>query len=266
VTAKVLRAGLAVAAVVWVLGAAAGCAGKRIPPPHPEAEHHNERCGQSLRDGDLETARQHCLQALEYTPQYPAALLNLAVVELRSDQKPAARDTFLRALALDDRLHEAHNDLGVLAMEEQRFEEAEKRFKRALELSPDYVQARYNLALDYYLWRNNAKAKEQVVRLMSSHPELTDPVHFDAVLRLNAGKVDEAIKQLVQCVTMKPEMPGYWLALGVALGRAHRHHEADQAFRTCLELDPADAICRDNLKLLLQRKPLPTPPLEAPKL
>ena len=260
-----LRAGAVAVGVVWVLGAAAGCA-KRIPPVHPEAEHHNEQCAELLHDGDLEAARQHCLEALEYSPQYPAALLNLGVIHLKSDQKPAARDTFLRALALDDRLHVAHNDLGVLAMEEKRFEEAEKRFKRALELSPDYVEARYNLALDYYLWRNSAKAKEQIVRLMSAHPELSDPVHFDAVLRLNDGKVDEAIKQLVQCVTMKPEQPGYWLALGVALGRAHRFHEADEAFRTCLELDPGDTICRDDLKTLLQRKPLPTPPLEAPKL
>lgn len=251
--------------MAWVLGAGAGCA-KRIPPPDPEAQHHNEECGDLLREGDLEAARQHCLEALEYSPQYAAALLNLAVVELRSDQKPAARDTFLRALVLDDTLWEAHNDLGVLAMEERRFDDAEKRFKRALELSPDSVQARYNLALDYYLWRNSAKAKEQVVRLMSAHPELSDPVHFDAVLRLNEGKVDEAIRQLVQCVTMKPEQPGYWLALGVALGRAHRYHEADEAFRTCLELDPGDAICRDDLKKLVQRKSLPTPPLEAPKL
>ena len=256
------RAGVAIAAgMIWALGCA-----KRIPPPHPEAVHHNEQCGELLQEGDLEAARQHCLEALEYSPQYAAALQHLAVIHLRSDQKPAARDAFLRALALDERLHESHNDLGVLAMEERRFEEAEKRFKRALELSPDYVQARYNLALDYYLWRNNEKAKEQIVRLMRSHPELSDPIHFDAVLRLNAGKVDEAIKQLVQCVTMKPEQPGYWLALGVALGRAHRYHEADEAFRTCLELDPQDPICRGNLKTLLQRKPLPPPPLEAPKL
>jgi Flp pilus assembly protein TadD len=151
-------------------------------------------------------------------------------------------------------------------MEERRFEEAEKRFKRALELSPDSVQARYNLALDYYLWRSNAKAKEQIVRLMGAHPELSDPIHFDAVLRLNEGKVDESIKQLVQCVTMAPERSGYWLALGVALGRAQRYQEADEAFRTCLELDPGDSVCRDDLKALIGRKPMPPPPLEAPKL
>jgi Flp pilus assembly protein TadD len=254
-----------VAAAVAVALAAAGCA-KRIPPPNAEAEHHNEQCAALLHDGDLEQARQHCLEALDYSPKYPAALLNLAVVELRSDQKPAARDRFLEALALDEKLPEAHNDLGVLAMEERRFEEAEKRFKRALELSPDYVQARYNLALDYYLWRNNAKAKEQISRLMGAHPELSDPVHFDAVLRLADGKVDAAIKQLVQCVTMTPDRPGYWLALGVGLGRAHRYDEADQAFRTCLELDPEDAVCREDLKLLIGRKDLPPPPVEAPKL
>src|SRR3954469_5712751 len=203
--APVVRAAVAGVALATVDG---GCT-KRVPPPDPEAVHHNEECAALLHDGDLEAARQHCMQALDYSPQYADALLHLAIVELRSDQKPAARDTFLRALALDEKLWEAHNDLGVLAMEERRFEEAEKRFRRALEIAPDSVQARYNLALDYYLWRNGAKAKEQILRLMGAHPELSDPVHFDAVLRLNDGKVDDAIKQLVQCVTMAPERPGY---------------------------------------------------------
>jgi len=252
-------------AAVAVVLAGAGCA-KRIPAPNPEAVHHDEQCAALLHDGDLEQARQHCLEALEYSPQYPAALLHLAMVELRSDQKPAARDRFLKALALDEKLPEAHNALGVLAVEERRFEEAEKRFKRALEISPDSVEARYNLALDYYLWRNNAKAKEQIARLMGAHPELSDPIHFDAVLRLADGKVDAAIKQLVQCVTMTPERPGYWLALGVGLSRMHRYDEADEALRTCLELDPEDPICREDLKLLIGRKDLPPPPVEAPKL
>jgi len=86
------------------------------------------------------------------------------------------------------------------------------------------------------------------------------------VLRLADGKVDDAIKQLVACVTMTPDRSGYWLALGVALGRAHRYDEADQAFRTCLELDPQDTLCRDDLKALIGRRPLPPPPVEAPKL
>ena len=257
-----MRAVLLAAGAVIAL---AGCA-KRVPPPHPEAVHHAEECAELLHEGDLEQARQHCLAALDYSPNYAPAMLNLGIVELRSDQKPAARDTLLKALALDEKLPVAHNDLGVLALEENRFEDAEKRFKRALELSPDYVEARYNLALDYYLWRQNAKAKEQLVRLMNAHPELSDPVHFDAVLRLDDGRVDDALKQLVQCLTMKPEVPGYWLALGVALGRAHRYHEADEAFRTCLELDPEDAVCRDALKKLIARQPLPAPPVEAPKL
>ncbi|HEY8212199.1 MAG TPA: tetratricopeptide repeat protein, partial [Myxococcaceae bacterium] len=238
--------------------AGSGCA-KKIPPPHPEAEHHNEECAQLLHDGDLEQARQHCLEALEYSPQYAAALLNLAVIQLKSDQKPAARDTFLKALALDEKLPEAHNDLGVLAMEERNFEDAEKRFKRALELSPDHVPARYNLALDYYLWKKNPKAREQLARLMGAHPELSDPMHFDAILRLEEGRLEDAIARFVQCVTMRPEMPGYWLALGVGLGRAHRYKEAEDAFQTCLELDPGDPVCRDDLKALIARKPLPPP-------
>src|SRR5438128_1593481 len=114
---------------LWVLLLGAAC-GHRIPPLHPEAEHHNQECAELIHDGELEQARAHCLQALEYSPEYPAALLNLGIIQLRSEQKPAARETLLKALQLKEDLAEAHNDLGVLSMEERRFEDAEKRFRR----------------------------------------------------------------------------------------------------------------------------------------
>jgi Flp pilus assembly protein TadD len=259
------RIALGLLVVVASALAAGGCGGKRVPPVHPEAVHQNDECAARLQEDDLDTARQYCLQALEFSPQYPDALVNLGVIHLRSEDRAAARDAFTRALKLKEDIPEAHNDLGVLAMEDRSFEEAEKHFRRALELRPDYVQARYNLALTHYLGRQPRKAREELQPLIKAHPELSDPVHFYAVIRLEEGRIDEAIEKLIHCVTMSPQVPGYWLALGVAFGRAHRYRDAEEAFRTCLELDPADQICRDDLKLLIQRRKLPPPPVEAPK-
>lgn len=249
-----------------VAAALGGCGGKRVPPVHPEAIHQNEECAAHLKADDLDTARQYCLQALEFSPDYPDALVNLGLVHLRSEDRLAARDAFSRALKLKEAIPEAHNNLGVLAMEDRAFEDAEKRFRRALELRAEFVQARYNLALTYYLRKQLKKAKEELQRLMNAHPELSDPAHFFAVIRLEEGQIEEATEKLVHCVTMSPQVPGYWLALGVAFGRAQRYRDAEDAFRTCLELDPGDSICRDDLKVLIKRGKLPPPPVEAPKI
>src|SRR5262245_59851174 len=101
-----------------------GCAGKRVAPVHPEAIHQNEECASRLKSDDLETARQYCLQALEFSPDYPDALVNLGLIHLRSDDRTAARDAFAKALKLKEGIPEAHNNLGVLAMEDRAFEES----------------------------------------------------------------------------------------------------------------------------------------------
>jgi Flp pilus assembly protein TadD len=255
----------AIVAAIASVALLAGCP-KKIAPIHPEALHHNDECGESLKAGDLEAAQAHCEQALEYSPDYADALVNLGMVALRSDQGSVARQLFTKALALREGIAEALHAMGLLELEDHNFAAAEKQLRRALDASPDHISARYNLAVAYYLMRKDEKAREHLGWLMKKHPDLTDPVHFDAVIQLNAGRVDAATAQLVHCVTQRPEVPAYWHALGVAFSRARRYHEAEDALRACLELSPADSECDGDLKALQRREPLAAPPVEAPRL
>jgi Flp pilus assembly protein TadD len=243
----------------------AACA-KRVPAIHPEAVHHSEQCALRMQGGHLAEAQEHCEHALGFSPHYTPALVNLGLVLMRRDQPAAARDAFLRALEQNESLPAAHNSLGVLALEARDFQEAEKRFKRALDHDRDSVVARYNLALTYYLARRNDRAREELERLIRARPELIDPLHFHAILVLEAGQVEEATLALIKCVTLDPRIPGYWLALGVAFARANRYVDAEKALRTCLMLDPDDGVCRSDLSALLRRERLPPPPVESPKL
>src|SRR5262249_43726649 len=56
-----------------------------------------------------------------------------------SETLPKARAAALRALQIDDSLAEAHTSAGYVNVLLWQFGEAEKEFKRAVELNPDYA-------------------------------------------------------------------------------------------------------------------------------
>src|SRR5437667_12296089 len=66
------------------------------------------------------------------------ALLEEYTVTPSSQTLPKARAAALPALQIDDSLAEAHTSLGYINEHSWRFAEAEKEFKRAIELNPNY--------------------------------------------------------------------------------------------------------------------------------
>lgn len=79
--------------------------------------------------------------------------LNLALSQYQQNNFAAADKTVTRILAAYPRTVQAHNLAGLLAVEHGEFKKAEQHYAEALKLSPQYVNALYNMALlqDIYL-------------------------------------------------------------------------------------------------------------------
>jgi DNA-binding winged helix-turn-helix (wHTH) protein/TolB-like protein/Tfp pilus assembly protein PilF len=101
-------------------------------------------------DGDgLRKAVDHFERAIELDPEYALAYAGLADAyllvrdyDLQHDTVPRARAAALRALELDPTLAEAHTSLALVATNfEWDWAEAGRRYRRAIELSPNYAVA-----------------------------------------------------------------------------------------------------------------------------
>ena len=97
--------------------------------------------------GGLQKALEQFQQAVDKDPSYALAYTGLAdcyamqeayVGTPARETLPQARATALRALEIDDSLAEAHTSLGMVHMFLWQFAEAEKEFKRGIELNPNY--------------------------------------------------------------------------------------------------------------------------------
>lgn len=100
----------------------------------------------ALQSNDLAVAEQKFDLAYAYVPEN--AELNFALGNLRLAQgnRTAAKGFYVAALRLDPRHEGSYNNLGVLALEDQRWQAAIEFFSSALALAPEDAKSHYLLA------------------------------------------------------------------------------------------------------------------------
>jgi len=114
------------------------------------------------QEGCFFDAEPEYIRASELSPRSPQPLLNLASVEIRAADVPGERDkmtmravnSLTKALEMRPGSAIAHCLMGAVHAKTDAFEEAEKSFKRALELDADLGAARLMLA-NLYLQEKN---------------------------------------------------------------------------------------------------------------
>lgn len=84
--------------------------------------------------GDEKNARNYFNQALSFDSQYQRAINNLALIEIKHQQYPAAIALFNRIMET----YESYNNVGYICMLNGHYEEAESYFLQAIEESPTY--------------------------------------------------------------------------------------------------------------------------------
>jgi len=132
---------------------------------------------------------------------------------------PKAKEAAERALQLDDSLAEAHTSLGgVLMSYDWKWAEAEREFRRALELNPGYSPAHdlYGTFLAL-MGRKSEWPKESrlAIELDPLSPVVHNDMGWNAML---SRQPDEAIRPLRRAIEIEPSfgLPGACLAISLA--------------------------------------------------
>jgi Flp pilus assembly protein TadD len=182
---------LVVAALLSLVAPAlAGCA-TAVPLP-PKAIELNSAGALALAQGDLTTAEARLSVALEYSPRFVEAWVNLGYVELRRGNFEQARRDFTRARELNQDIPAPHHALGLLADEERKGAEAEHHYRAALKVDPGFPPARANLARLLYARGQYENAREQFQRLVEVAPGAVEGWVGEAESLLQLGREGEA--------------------------------------------------------------------------
>jgi Flp pilus assembly protein TadD len=187
---------------------------------------------------------------------------------------------------------QAHQDAlaqfksGMVALESERYDEAEAAFKKAVNLEPNYEGAYYGLGQTYmrkhlfedavqaYLhsreaFRQNAAAeaagdvaaeqrlRDQIQALKDTERALQRTSQASTPLNVNSAieRIRGQITLLESRRNRRPDAPppvpaGLSMALGSAYFRLARHEDAEREYKAAIAADPAFGEAHSNLAVL----------------
>ncbi|MBI5895379.1 MAG: AAA family ATPase [Desulfobacterales bacterium] len=141
----------------------------------------------------------------EDRPVYAQALMGCAN-QLMESSPLEARGLLEKAAAADPDNAQAHLELGHLCTRSKQFTPAIEHYQAAIRLSPQSVEALYNLGFIYAANGAPAKAEEMFNRVVALKPDFLDKALFNlAVVQQKLGKRKESIASLEAAVAERPE-------------------------------------------------------------
>jgi TolB-like protein/DNA-binding winged helix-turn-helix (wHTH) protein len=160
----------------------------------------------------------------------------------RAQAMPKAKEAALTALNLDDSLADAHTSLAFVEMHyEWKFLEAEREFKRAIDLDPNYSTAHQWYAFDLAAMGRLDEALAELERARQ-----TDP--FSAIINTDAAemlyydrKYDEALRQARATVEMDPNFAHAHRVMERVYAQRRLFSEAIAEGRRSVELSGGDS-------------------------
>lgn len=185
---------------------------------------------------DILNSIEYFRQAVEMDPNYALAYSGLAeayiLLPAYAGQDPqaaytSARTAAARALELDNTLAEAHAALAVVLSEyDWNFAEAERNFRRAIELNPNYATAHHWYAEFLMVMGRFPEALTEIRQAQEMDPLslIINGIH-GLVLGLN-GQHDEAFAQLQRTVEMDPNFTRTHIFLAEIYQNVGQYEEA----------------------------------------
>jgi tetratricopeptide (TPR) repeat protein len=207
----------------------------------------------ALRKRNRETVPQainHFNKAIEIDPLFAQAHAGLAdcyvllnsvaygympTAEAMSRAKAAVKD----ALQIDDTLCEAHTSLGVIRMKyEWNWSEAERDFRRAISLDPDYPLAHFWYSQLLALIRRPAEAikESEIAKALDPFSPLAE-MNLGRVLYLT-GQYEKAFKHFDKMLESNPDSVNVHYMLGLLCNQKGLLEASIKSFEKVYSLNP----------------------------
>ena len=156
------------------------------------------------------------------------------------------------ALAAYPQSRIAENNLGFELMRHGQYDEAERHFRRALEISPAYAEAVTNLGNIDYLRGLGDEALREYGRALILNPRLYN-VHVNiGIILMKRGEFARALDEYGQAAAIKPDYLDAINGMGMAYLYLGNFAEARKLLLEAQKIDPDSSEVRENIVLLGQ--------------
>jgi len=143
--------------------------------------------------GDLAGAMKEIQKAITLDPDGWGFYLELAILQLNSNQPDAGEASFKKVIELNPAATQAYQLLGTFYQSRRRFADAEQQFRIAIEKDPKDPEARAALAHLYLTEGRNAEAEELLKQTKRDFPDDSAAYRMLGDFYFSTGNLDQAI-------------------------------------------------------------------------
>lgn len=195
--------------------------------------------------GDAIALWQDCAQK---SPAKARPYNNLGSALSERDRLAEAAANFRKAIELRPDYGDARYNLGYVWVRMGRWQEGVEQLQEAVRLEPENYLAHNNLGVAYLLQENYAEAIRHLQQAVSLASEF-EPARNNLGVALKAqGDLEGAIHHFERAIRINPNYTEAYNNLGLALKELGRLEEAAVNFRRALAINPGQAAARRNLE------------------
>ena len=156
-----------------------------------------------LQKKQYELARQTCHSVLKRDPKNTEAFFLLGSISLAQGNYNKSKHFLDRALSLSPHHLNANNNLGVVFLETQALDAAEKQFKKVLRIDPNHLNALINLGNIYSKNKNWEPAEDLYKKALTIDPGCGSALNNLGKLFSQQDQLEESLdyyQQALQCL------------------------------------------------------------------
>jgi len=140
-------------------------------------------------------------------------------------------------------------DLGIALNNAGRHAEAAEALRKALELRPDFTDARFNLGTAYAALGRTDEALACFHAVLERAPRSADTYSNIGAVLQERGELDAAVRAYERALELRPDLVEALNNMGTLLEDSRRRGEAMAFYRRALAADPRSARAAYNLGL-----------------
>jgi len=240
------------------------------PQTAPTAEAIEQAAGH-FQSGKLDEAERLCREMLQAFPDSARVLHLLGLVAHGLGKPELALESLQKAARFDASDPTLLNNLGEFYRASNQPENAEKSYRGALALNPEYAEAHSNLALLTHSLGKLEQSAQHFVNLgaileksgrrveaeqayrnaIVVNPDHSAAHHGLGRTLLIFGRMEESEQHLRWALALKPESVEPYHDLGIMMLRLCRYEDAEQCFREALAIKPGYTLAAFALSLSL---------------
>lgn len=207
------------------------------------------------RLGDFKQAVYWLEKAQALKPDAAPLYCNLGTAYADSGDLSKARECFQKALNLQPDYVDAHYNLAVIEQKLNHIPQAVAAYEQTLRINPRKLEAWNNLGGLYEMLGDLKKAKEYYFEALKKDPHRPSLHNNLGNIHVKEGQLDSAVKEYLAALRYGPEFNEpklnqvpLRLNLGLCYQRQGKIKEAARQWRKVLEIDPANAAAKKQLR------------------